>query len=323
MTIKVSDFAKLTDDLQSIFNEEKVIAQDQDVRKCFGTENMDRRTHEHLVINPQASISEVGDGEEYPETDLTEGDSIIYTARKFGGIIKITEEMREDDLYNQIEGLSRGQFKTLYRTVYQDMSDLMKNGYATSYTDVYGKVVSSVGPDGLALFSASHTAGGVTGYTYSNIIATATGTAGATVTNPALSYEAVEAAINNMLLYVAPDGTVAPIVAKKLVVSPKNKGLADRILHSSLMAGTANNDKNSISNIELVVVPQLGASDYWFLMGEGYEETLKLMFRVKPTMVAPEAVYSTGDWKYKVRTRYTLGIGYQAYVHGSKGTNAA
>jgi len=126
-----------------------------------------------------------------------------------------------------------------------------------------------------------------------------------------------------MLLYTAPDGTVAPITAKKLIVSPKLKGLADRILHSTQMAGTTNNDKNSISNIELVVIPQLGSSDYWFLAGEGYEETLKLLFRVKPQMVAPETVYSTGDWKYKVRARYVLGIGYQAYVHGSKGTNAA
>jgi hypothetical protein len=56
MTIKVSDFEKLTDDLESIFNEIKVINQAQDIRKCFGTENMDRRTHEHLVINPQASV---------------------------------------------------------------------------------------------------------------------------------------------------------------------------------------------------------------------------------------------------------------------------
>lgn len=323
MTIKVADFAKLTDDLQSIFNEIKKIQQTQEVRKVFGTENMDRRTHEHLVINPQASISEVGDGEEYPESDLTEWDSIIYTARKYGWIVKITEEMREDDLYNQIESVAKSQFGTLYRYIYQDMADLLLNGFATSYTNPYGKVVSSVWPDGLALFSASHTAWGVPWYTYSNIITAPVGTGGASVTNPALSYEAVEFAINDMLTYVAPDETVAPITAKKLVVSPKLKGLAERILYSTLAQGTANNDKNTISSIELVVVPQLGQSDYWFLLGENYEETLKLMFRVAPTMVAPDQVYNTWDWKYKVRTRYTLGIGYQAYVRGSKGTNAA
>jgi hypothetical protein len=68
-----------------------------------------------------------------------------------------------------------------------------------------------------------------------------------------------------MLLSVAPDNTVAPIIAKKLIVSPKNKGKAERILYSTLMQGTANNDKNTIPNIELVVVPQMGSSDYWFL----------------------------------------------------------
>lgn len=316
--IKVADFPKLTDDLQSIFNEIKVINQNQDIRKCFGTENMDRRTHEHLVINPQASIGEVGDGEAYPESDLTEWDSIVYTARKFGWIVRVTEEMREDDLYNQIESVAKSQFSTLYRKIYQDMGTLLLNGFATSYTDPYGKVVSSVWPDGLALFSASHTVGWVPGYTYSNIITAADGTL-----NPSLSYEAVEHAINDMLLYEAADGTVAPIIAKKLVVSPKLKGLAERILYSTLSQGTANNDKNTISNIELVVVPQLGSSDYWFLLGENYEETLKMLFRITPTMVSPDQVYSTGDWKYKVRTRYVLGIGFQAYVRGSKGTNAA
>jgi len=144
MSIKVSDYPKLTDTLESIFNEEKVIASTQDIRKVFGTENMDRRTHEHLVLNPQASISEVGDGEEYPESDMSEGDSIIYTARKVGGIVKVTEEMREDDLYNQIEGQARGQFKTMYRMIYQDMADLLLGGYATTYTNPYGSVVSSV-----------------------------------------------------------------------------------------------------------------------------------------------------------------------------------
>jgi hypothetical protein len=69
-----------------------------------------------------------------------------------------------------------------------------------------------------------------------------------------------------MLLYTAADGTVAPIQTKKLVVSPKLKGLAERILYSTLSQGTANNDKNTISGIELIVVPQLGNSDMWFLL---------------------------------------------------------
>lgn len=317
MTIKVADFAKLTDTIESIFNQIKIINQNQDIRKCFGTENMDRRTHEHLVINPQASVWEVWDGEAYPETEMTEWDSIIYTARKFWGIVKVTEEMREDDLYSQIESVAKSQFGTLYRKVYQSMADVLKNAYSTSYTDTYGAVVSAVWPDGLALASASHTAWGVTGYTYSNIMTTP-----AWVVNPSLSYENVEFNINKMLLHTAPDWTVAPITAKKLVVSPKLKGLAERILYSTLSQGTANNDKNTISNIELIVVPQLGSSDMWFLLWEWYEETLKMLFRVKPTMVAPDAVYTTWDWKYKVRTRYVLGIGYQAYVHCSNWTNA-
>ena len=317
MTIKVSDFEKLTDDLESIFNEIKVINRAQDIRKCFGTENMDRRTHEHLVINPQASVWSVGDGEEYPEADFTEWDSIIYTAKKYGWIVKITEEMREDDLHNQIEIVAKFQFSTLYRKIYRDMSDILKNGYSTSFTNTFGEVTSSVWPDWLALFSASHTAWGVVGYTYSNIMTTP-----AWVANPSLSYENVEYNINSMLLYTAADGTVAPIQAKKLVVSPKLKGLAERILYSTLSQGTANNDKNTISDIELIVVPQLGNSDMWFLLWEWYEETLKMLFRVKPQMVAPDAVYSTWDWKYKVRTRYVLGIGYQAYVRGSNGTNS-
>jgi len=317
MSIKVTDFEKLTDDLESIFNEIKVINQNQDVRKCFGTENMDRRTHEHLVINPQASVWAVWDGEEYPETDLTEWDSIIYTARKYGWIVKVTEEMREDDLYNQIESVAKSQFSTLYRKIYQDMADLLKNGYSTSYTNTFGEVVSAVWPDWLALFSASHTAWGVAWYTYSNIMTTP-----AWVVNPSLSYENVEYNINAMLLYTAADWTVAPIQAKKLVVSPKLKWLAERILYSTLSQWTANNDKNTISGIELVVVPQLWSSDMWFLLWEWYEETLKMLFRVKPQMVAPDAVYSTWDWKYKVRTRYVIGIWYQAYVRGSNGTNA-
>jgi len=119
--------------------------------------------------------------------------------------------MRLYDLYDQIIGLAESVTDDAFDKIDQSYSDVLLNGWATSYTDVYGETVTSVGPDGLALFSASHT-NGATATTYSNIIFDGTNT------NPALSRAAIvnERAIGRRVVDV--NGIHRPINLDTLVV---------------------------------------------------------------------------------------------------------
>jgi hypothetical protein len=55
--------------------------------------------------------------------------------------------MRKFDLYNQIEGICRTITEDAFDSVDQSLADKLIHGWITTYTDVYGDTVTSVGPD--------------------------------------------------------------------------------------------------------------------------------------------------------------------------------
>ena len=158
MPITVKDFPALTDDLQSIFNEvAKTKVAEMKGNKVFNVFDTKRRTFDHLILHGISGIQEVTPGQDLPTILSEEGDSITWTQRYFGGIAAITKAMRKFDLHNQIESLVRSLTVDAFDKIDQSLADVLLRGFsATSYADVYGSTVAAVGPDGLALFTASH-----------------------------------------------------------------------------------------------------------------------------------------------------------------------
>ena len=60
-------------------------------------------------------------------------------------------------------------------------------------------------------------------------------------------------------------------------------------------------------------------SAYWYLADSSkLSETLQAKFAERPSLDAPEEVYSNKNWDYSIDYYYAIGRGFPAYLRGSK-----
>lgn len=324
--ITTKDFEALTDDLQSIFNEAaKNKVASMKGNEIFNVFDTDRLTFDHQIIHGISGIQKVAEGEDLPKISTKEGDSITWTQEYYGAIFSVTKKMRKFDLYNQIKKLPKTLVEDAFDKIDQSFADVLLYGFsASNYVDVYSQSVSAVGPDGLALFSASHT-NNINSNTFSNIITSDT-------VNPLLSRDAIVAARVQAATHKDPNGIKRPINLDTLVVAPSNEDLAERILYSELINNSGNNDKNTLKGKvkKLIVWERLeersdgtDTSAYWFMFDSTkVDESLQALFAERPTLDAPDEVYSNKNWDYSCDFFYAIGRGYPAYIFGSNGTLA-
>lgn len=328
MSIRVADFETLTDDLQEITNDVMIdkVAEMDTSNMLFDVKDLVRRTYDLQILHGTAGIEKVPDGADYPRATNEEGDNITFTQAKYGGIVPVTEDMRLYDLYDQIEGIAKSIVDEGMDKIDQSLADVLCNGFAsTAYTDVYGSSLTPVGPDGYALFYATHS-NGATSNTFSNII-----TEGATV-NPVFSRSAIVAERVRGLTYSDPNGLIKPVRLDTLIVAPSKEDEAERYLYSTQIPGEANNDINALKGKikHLKVWERLetsgqgtDCSDFWYMADSSkVKQTLKAIFATRPNLVAPDQVFSNDDWEYKFKYRYTYGFGWAPYIRGSNGTEA-
>ena len=321
--ITQKDFASLTDDLQSIFNETaKTKVADMKGNKIFNVFDTDRLTYDHLILHGVSGIQRVADGSDLPRLNSEEGDSITWTQEYYGAIFSVTKKMRKFDLYDQISQLPKSLVEDAFDKIDQSLADVLLNGFsASNYTDVYGVSVSAVGPDALALFSASHS-NNINSDTFSNII----------TSDPVLSRTAIVTARKQGLTHKDPNGMIRPVNLDTLIVAPSNEDLAERILYSELMSGTGNNDVNALKGkIKTLIVWErletrsdgTDTSAYWFMVDSAkVSESLQCLFAERPSLDAPDEVYLNKNWDYSCDFYYAIGRGYPAYVFGSNASGS-
>lgn len=320
------DFAALTIDLQSIFNEGAKAKVANNVGfSVFDVSDTQRRSFIHLVLHGVSGIKAVTPGQDLPRLTTAQGDEVTWNQEYFGGIASVTKEMRKFDLYDQITTIVQTLVDDAFDKVDQSLADVLGKGFSTSYTDVYGRSVSALTPDALALFSASHT-NPITSQTQSNIITDGT------ITNPPLSRLAVVNMRAVGLTHRDPNNLVRPINYDTLIVAPKNEDLAKRIVYSDNMSGTANNDVNPLKGVikQIIVWPRLqvasdgtDTSSQWYLMDSSMaKETLQAKFAERPSLDAPDQAYANKNWDFSCDFFYVIGRGYPPYVAGSNATSS-
>lgn len=321
MAITVEDFPSLTHDLQSIFNEvaKRKVAESKGMQ-IFDSFNTDRRTYNHLILHGSSGIKKVTPGEDLPRIHTREGDKISYTQSYYGGSMAVTKEMRLFELYNEMETLIKSLAQDSFDLVDQSMADRLIHGFDTYYRDPYNETVGNLGPDGESLFSASHT-NPVTSETFSNLCRE-----GGTY-NPPLSRQAIVDTRKSARVHKDPNGIIRPINLDTLIVPPELEDLAERLIGSEYLPGSANNDKNPLyGKIKKVVVWErlqtasdgTDGSESWFLAdSKSVSESLKAIFAERPSLDAPEQVYLNKNWEYTLDYFYVLGNGYPAYIFGS------
>ena len=322
--ITTKDFASLTDDLESIFNEvSKTKLATMIGPTIFNVKDTARKTHEHLILQGVSGIEDVSEGQDLPRVTGVEGDKITWAQRHYGAIVPITKDMRKFDLSNQIDSITRSIVDDAWNKLEQDYADTLLYGWSSSFTNVYGVTTSGYCADSVVLFSASHSSPVKSGYTCRNLIRNSAGT-----DNPALSRDAVVSARKDGLTHKDPNGIIRPIILNTLVVSPSNEDLAYRIIESEGVQGTAYRDLNPLKGkIKVVVWPHLetrsdstDTSAYWFMYDSGkVGESLQCLFAERPSLDKPEVVYSNKSWDFSIDYYYSIGRGFPVYIWGSTG----
>lgn len=321
--ITINDYPALTLDLQDIFVEgaKSKIASSVGLGVFKVADSM-RKSYIHQVLHGIAGIQRVTGGQDLQRIGGEEGDQITWTQERFGAIAAVTGDMRMFDLYDEIIGQVKSLVEDAFDKVDQSYADVLTQGFNTSFTDVYGGTVSAIGPDGLALFHAAHT-NPLTSRTFSNIITDGT------TTNPTLSRAAIVHMRTVGKRYKDPNNLVRPINFDTLIVSAANEDLANRIVNSPNLPGSANNDVNPlVGKIKVIVWERLDTSGdatdksaFWFMCDSAkVKETLQSKFAKRPNLDSPEVVYASKNWDYSCEFYYSIGRGFPAYIVGSNGT---
>jgi len=328
MSLTTKDFPALTEYLDSVYKESSKNAIDENagINQIFDISSTETLTHLHTILHGMGGMQATDEDGEFVTLGNSEGDSATWTQNEYGAKIKVTKKMRIFDrtaAFTNAGGLVRSAVDASWSNIYQSLCDMLSKGHATSYVDVYGKTVSALTPDGVALFSAAHTAGGVT---YSNIINDGTNN------NPSFSREAVVRERANAARYKDPKGSVRPNMLDTVIVPPALEDLAYRTLYSDKVAGTANNDMNPsfVKGMKIIVSPYLGfaadgtdCSARWYMCNSKMVgESLKALFKQKPMLSAPTEADENNTWIYKLDAFYTSGLGFFPYIRGSAGTNS-
>ena len=132
--------------------------------------------------------------------------------------------------------------------------EMMNNGFTTELAN-----------DGLSAFNTAHVLAG-TGGTYRN----------RPTTDVAFSWSSLRDAIIDFSTQTKHDsGQLAMAVQDLyLIVPPQLEMLADRVVNSTGLPGSADNDRNSIKarrNIDIIVNPLLTSSTAWYLLAKNKE----------------------------------------------------
>lgn len=191
-----------------------------------------------------------GEAEPYAREDILAAKSVTITPLKYTKAISITEEMLRFNLWPKINNLVGAVANSLNATVNQNAAKIYYLGFGTTFFQ---------GGDGVALFSASHTANGIT---QSN-----------TSTNP-LSYDNLKTAVQAMDRYQDDKGVqLLPCRKLRLIVARENKERAEEVLRSIGNPDSANRVNNVFNNgdgyIDMRVanwIPSTTYGKYWFVI---------------------------------------------------------
>lgn len=254
----------------------------------YERKNSDRKFERFLTVTPFGDVPEKPEGNIYAFDLIRPGWQKDITPVEFGLGFEATETALEDD---QFEVLSKQAQWLAFSARYVQEKYAVRpfnNGFTTFLT-----------PDGVSLFNTAHVLKGPGTGTARNKLAV----------DADLSFNSLAQAMADVQTETKLESgqIVAPINDWILLVPPAQEMLADRLINSTGLPGTNDNDRNSIKarrNITIVVNPHLTDLDAWFLLAKNKSlHGLVNIDRLGITMAPAMQDAKTGNRVYKVRFR--------------------
>lgn len=248
--------------------------------------SIDTKFKRYVTSAPFGDIPEKPEGNPYSYDIIQQAYTKDVTPLEFGMGFRVTETAEEDDQYDELK--KKAKYLTFSARQVEDKraADVFNNGFSTVLT-----------ADAVALFSASHLL--KRGGTAKNTLSTA-----ADLSITSLGQAFIDLATDTKI----ESGQLGmPPTEYLLMVPPASEFIAHRVVKTSGLPGSADNDINPVKasrSITVVVNPFLTDTDAWFLIPSSSERHENLYIERRPiTLQPPDTDPDTGDRLYKIRFR--------------------
>ena len=257
--------------------------------QIYDTESSDRAFEEELMLSGfgEAPIKTEGAGVQYD--DAQEVYTARYTHQTVALAFALTEEAIEDNLYDKLSArYTKALARSMSQTKQIKAASVLNNGFTTS-----------IGGDGVALFSTAHPTLG--GPNLSNTLATAAD----------LNETSLEQALIDISAFTDERGLKIATRGLKMIIPKELQFTAERLMKSDNRVGTADNDINALRNMGMlpqgfVINHFLTDPDAFFIKTDA-PNGMKMFNRVS-IKTAFEGDFDTGNVRYKARERYSFGF---------------
>lgn len=273
----------------------------------FNTLSSDRKFERIVSYVPFGDTQSKPEGEAYTMDQLRQGYTKDFTHTENGLGFEVTQTALEDDP----EGiLNRAGEWLAFSARYVEegrAANVLNNGFTTE-----------TAMDGVALFAGD-------GATTQHALKGGGTARNELATSADLSATALTQALIDLQTETKDEAghLAAPIESLILLVPPALEFLADRILNSVGLPGSADNDRNPIKSRrtwKLVINPRLTDADAWFVLaGNKKQHDLRFYRRVPISTEAMAIDSRTGNRIFKLRHRFSVGAGAWQGVFGSPG----
>ena len=273
---------------------------DKEHTAIYEEESSDRAFEEEVMLAGFGTAPVKGEGSAITFDDAQETYTARYTMEKIALAFSITEEAIEDNLYDRLASrYTRALARSMSQTKQVKAAAVLNNAFSTSYP---------IG-DGAALCSSSHPS--LTG-NQRNLLSTAA--------------DLNETSLEQMLIDIAgltdERGLKVAVRGMKLLIPKELQFIAERVLNSTLRAGTADNDINAMKAMGMLpegayVNHFLTDTDAFFIKTDA-PNGFKL-FQRTPIRTAMEGDFDNGNMRFKARERYSFGVSDWRGVFGTPG----
>ena len=270
-------------------------------RKFYVVKPSKKRSELVLTVTGMGDVPEKPEGQAYVTDIIQSGYSREFIHTEFGMMFEVTQTALEDDRFDVLSEYAKWLMFSA-RVVEEKRAALpFSNGFTSENS-----------PDGVSVFNALHVLKG--GGTASNILATAAD----------LSWTSLQTALTTWQRETKFEAGLfmQPADDLFLIGPPELEFTAHRIIASTGLPGSADNDVNAIKslrNITFVKNVYLTDTDAWFLLAKnkshGFTSYTRTPISMEPAMTDPR----TRNRLYPIRFRRSWGVKWWQNAFGTAG----
>lgn len=236
---------------------------------------------------------------------IADGGDVTYTHKAFTKGFMIGRELYDDEKYGQMKKMAKALARAGRAKVEKDAITVLTKGFKDEPGAFKGRDKKELFHDKHDLVNSDKKC--------SNLM------------EGVLNRENLKKALKMMRTQLDEAGNLIQMKATKLIIPPALEDEARRLLHSTQVSGTNDNDTNEYlksAGLEIVVLDYLGeeagGSDTMWFLQDGSRHELNFFWRVRPEFKNEED-FDTFVAKYRGYMRYSYGFSDWRGMVGSKG----